>query len=212
MNQSGMLPLIYAHLFSLSQMREVFARQMQQGKAPEPESPQPAPRDAEPVYSAAVANWRPSSASPSSTASASIKRRDPVEARAGLAQRVVEIAAAVDFELQRVDAARRARVALDHMPAGEGIVEPGLEPAARAMSTRRALTHASAVRPRRSPKTIGGDARRRAAASNGSRAAARSRSGRAAATSCSSIAAMIGPVRLVEPLVELAGVIGRRHR
>jgi SapC len=34
MNQSGMLPLIYAHLFSLSQMREVFARQMQQGKAP----------------------------------------------------------------------------------------------------------------------------------------------------------------------------------
>jgi hypothetical protein len=34
MNQSGMLPLIYAHLFSLSQMRDVFARQMQQGKAP----------------------------------------------------------------------------------------------------------------------------------------------------------------------------------
>jgi hypothetical protein len=28
------LPLIYAHLFSLGQMREVFARQMQQGKAP----------------------------------------------------------------------------------------------------------------------------------------------------------------------------------
>ena len=35
MNQNGMLPLIYAHLFSLSQMREVFGRQMQQGKAPE---------------------------------------------------------------------------------------------------------------------------------------------------------------------------------
>jgi hypothetical protein len=34
MNQNGMLPLIYAHLFSLSQMRDVFARQMQQGKAP----------------------------------------------------------------------------------------------------------------------------------------------------------------------------------
>jgi hypothetical protein len=34
MNQNGMLPLIYAHLFSLSQMRDVFARQMQQGKSP----------------------------------------------------------------------------------------------------------------------------------------------------------------------------------
>jgi hypothetical protein len=34
MNQNGMLPLIYAHLFSLSQMRDVFARQMQQRKAP----------------------------------------------------------------------------------------------------------------------------------------------------------------------------------
>jgi hypothetical protein len=42
MNQNGMLPLIYAHLFSLSQMREVFARQMQQGKAPSL-IPQPAP-------------------------------------------------------------------------------------------------------------------------------------------------------------------------
>jgi hypothetical protein len=42
MNQNGMLPLIYAHLFSLSQMREVFARQMQQGKAPSM-IPQPAP-------------------------------------------------------------------------------------------------------------------------------------------------------------------------
>jgi hypothetical protein len=36
MNQSGLLPLIYAHLFSLAQIREVFARQMQQGKAPQP--------------------------------------------------------------------------------------------------------------------------------------------------------------------------------
>jgi SapC. len=42
MNQSGMLPLIYAHLFSLSQMREVFGRQLAQGKAPA-QIPQPAP-------------------------------------------------------------------------------------------------------------------------------------------------------------------------
>jgi hypothetical protein len=40
MNQNGMLPILYAHLFSLSQMREVFGRQMQQGKAPQLE-PQP---------------------------------------------------------------------------------------------------------------------------------------------------------------------------
>ena len=45
MNQSGLLPLIYAHLFSLSQMRDVFARQLQQGKSPTP-VPQPAPADA----------------------------------------------------------------------------------------------------------------------------------------------------------------------
>ncbi|MGN5374858.1 MAG: multidrug transporter [Sphingomonas hengshuiensis] len=37
MQQSGMLPLIFAHLFSLSLMRDVFARQMQQGKV----QPQP---------------------------------------------------------------------------------------------------------------------------------------------------------------------------
>ena len=42
MNQSGLLPLLYAHLFSLSQMREVFARQLQQGKGP-PAMAQPAP-------------------------------------------------------------------------------------------------------------------------------------------------------------------------
>jgi hypothetical protein len=42
MNQNGMLPLVYAHLFSLSQMRDVFARQMQQGKAPSL-LPQPTP-------------------------------------------------------------------------------------------------------------------------------------------------------------------------
>lgn len=36
MIQSGLLPLIYAHLFSLSLIREVFARQMQLGKVPTP--------------------------------------------------------------------------------------------------------------------------------------------------------------------------------
>ena len=44
MNQNGMLPLIYAHLFSLSQMRDVFGRQLQQGKAPGRRSQQPAAR------------------------------------------------------------------------------------------------------------------------------------------------------------------------
>ena len=34
MVQSGMLPLLYAHLFSLSLMREVFARQVRLGKMP----------------------------------------------------------------------------------------------------------------------------------------------------------------------------------
>ena len=36
MHQSGMLPLIYAHLFSLPQIREVFSRQVMQGKGPTP--------------------------------------------------------------------------------------------------------------------------------------------------------------------------------
>jgi hypothetical protein len=45
MNQSGLLALIHAHLFSLSEMRTVFARQMQQGKAPA-QVPMPAPADA----------------------------------------------------------------------------------------------------------------------------------------------------------------------
>ena len=40
MSQSGMLPLLYAHLFSLSLMREVFARQAQSGRAPQPTAPQ----------------------------------------------------------------------------------------------------------------------------------------------------------------------------
>lgn len=34
--QNGMLPLIYAHLFSLALVRDVFGRQMQQGKVPVP--------------------------------------------------------------------------------------------------------------------------------------------------------------------------------
>jgi hypothetical protein len=34
MNQNGLLPLMFAHLFSLSQTREVFARQVEQGKGP----------------------------------------------------------------------------------------------------------------------------------------------------------------------------------
>lgn len=34
MNQNGLLPLIYAHLFSLGQVREVFGRQVAQGKGP----------------------------------------------------------------------------------------------------------------------------------------------------------------------------------
>jgi hypothetical protein len=41
-NQNGILPLIYAHLFSLTEMRNVFGRQMQQGKAPA-QVPQPEP-------------------------------------------------------------------------------------------------------------------------------------------------------------------------
>jgi hypothetical protein len=45
MNQNGILPLIYAHLFSLTEMRTVFARQMEQGKAPA-QIPQPAAADA----------------------------------------------------------------------------------------------------------------------------------------------------------------------
>ena len=36
-NQSGLLPLLHAHLFSLSLMRDVFARQVAQGKTPQPE-------------------------------------------------------------------------------------------------------------------------------------------------------------------------------
>ena len=70
MNQSGMLPLIYAHLFSLAQMRDVFGRQMQQGKAPQ-QVPQPAPARLRAIRRRSR-YWRPSKLAPSSTASASI--------------------------------------------------------------------------------------------------------------------------------------------
>jgi len=36
MNQNGMLALIFAHLFSLTQIREIFSRQVAQGKGPIP--------------------------------------------------------------------------------------------------------------------------------------------------------------------------------
>ena len=36
-SQSGLLPLVYAHLFSLSLMRDVFARQVRLGKMPQPQ-------------------------------------------------------------------------------------------------------------------------------------------------------------------------------
>ncbi len=41
-NQNGLLPLIHAHLFSLDIMRNIFARQQNQGKVPVPNMPQPA--------------------------------------------------------------------------------------------------------------------------------------------------------------------------
>jgi hypothetical protein len=36
-HKNGMLPLIYAHLFSISLMREIFSRQMQLGLMPAPQ-------------------------------------------------------------------------------------------------------------------------------------------------------------------------------
>jgi hypothetical protein len=36
-SQSGLLPLVYAHLFSLSLMRDIFGRQVRQGKMPQPQ-------------------------------------------------------------------------------------------------------------------------------------------------------------------------------
>ena len=48
MNQNGMLPLVFAHLFSLGQIRDVFGRQVQQGKGPIP-GPQEQPQDGAPA-------------------------------------------------------------------------------------------------------------------------------------------------------------------
>jgi len=45
LNQNGMLPLIMAHLFSLSVIREVFGRQVMQGTGPVP-APEPVAADA----------------------------------------------------------------------------------------------------------------------------------------------------------------------
>lgn len=42
MNQSGLLALIYAHLFSLPLIRDIFAKQMAQGKVPTPQLLEPA--------------------------------------------------------------------------------------------------------------------------------------------------------------------------
>ena len=50
MAKSGMLPLLYAHLFSLSLMREIFGRQVALGQAPQA-VPQPEPQPA-PLFSA----------------------------------------------------------------------------------------------------------------------------------------------------------------
>jgi hypothetical protein len=46
MNQNGMLALIFSHLFSLSMIREIFARQVQQGRGPIAAPNQPATAEA----------------------------------------------------------------------------------------------------------------------------------------------------------------------
>jgi hypothetical protein len=46
MNQNGMLPLIFAHLFSMSHVRDLFSRQVIQGKGPMPAVPTPEPVEA----------------------------------------------------------------------------------------------------------------------------------------------------------------------
>ena len=46
MNQNGMLALVFAHLFSLAQIRDVFGRQVQQGKGPIPMPQQASPAEA----------------------------------------------------------------------------------------------------------------------------------------------------------------------
>ena len=47
MAQSGMLPLIYAHLMSMALIRDVFFRQVEQGKGPLGATAKPVPADAE---------------------------------------------------------------------------------------------------------------------------------------------------------------------
>ena len=54
-----------------------------------------------------------------------------VEPGPGLTQHRVEVAAAVDLELERMHAARRTRVTLDDVAAGERIVEPAAKPQRR---------------------------------------------------------------------------------
>ena len=55
------------------------------------------------------------------------QRSDTVEAGSGALQPCIEVAAAVDFELERVDSAGRPSMALDHVAAREGIVEASPE-------------------------------------------------------------------------------------
>ena len=46
--QSGLLPLLYAHLFSLELVSQIFGTQVQQGKGPIPAIPVPATVDTSP--------------------------------------------------------------------------------------------------------------------------------------------------------------------
>jgi hypothetical protein len=45
-NQNGILPLLMAHMFSMPQVREIFAKQIQQGKGPQLTPAEPALADA----------------------------------------------------------------------------------------------------------------------------------------------------------------------
>ena len=128
MNQNGMLPIIYAHLFSLSQMREVFGRQIQQGSAPDAGS-SAGSRDGLRPHSAAVAKRRPRRASPKLDGERLDQCRGDIEIAARALERRVEIAAPVELDLQRMDVARRTCMTLDDMAARERVVQPGLESA-----------------------------------------------------------------------------------
>lgn len=119
MNQSGMLPLIYAHLFSLSQMRDVFGRQLAQGTAPALGDRRPSRR------LTSFGGGRPA---PLKQLLAKLhgeridEQRDAVEPRPRSNNALVEIGAAVDLQLERVNALERAAMALDDVAAGEGVV------------------------------------------------------------------------------------------